>query len=148
MTSLPAVLFDGGSRTIVEGSVVWLYCQVNIKEPDNVTWSKDGVPLVQDVPHIRMKRSTIDDNLFTFFLVVDNVTSSDDGTYQCTAQEGQTVVQGSNLILTGLSLIVCGAQVEGISIEFYSIFISHWISEIHFQYCNQQLFLLPESSWT
>ena len=60
MTSLPDALFNGGSQTVVEGSVFWLYCQVNSRTPTvTATWTKDSVPLVQDVPHIRMRSSCL-----------------------------------------------------------------------------------------
>ena len=101
VTSLPAVLFSGGSQRIVEGSVIWLYCEVNSRASTfTVTWNKDNVPLVQDVPHIRIRNSTSDTST-TFLLVVDNFQASDNGTYQCTAQNGTTTANGTALTLTG-----------------------------------------------
>ena len=101
MTSLPAMLFNGGNQSIVEGSVIWLYCEVDSVSPSlRVTWNKDNVPLTQDVPHIRMRSSSTTSST-TFLLVVDNFQSSDDGTYQCTAEDGVTTGNGSTLILTG-----------------------------------------------
>ena len=103
VTSLPAVLFDGGSQSIVEGSVIWLYCQVNSTSPTlTVTWTKDSVPVVLDVPHIRMRRSTSASSTI-LILIVDNFQSSDTGMYQCTAQEeGGSAVMGTSLMLTGI----------------------------------------------
>ena len=102
MTSLPAVLFDEGSNTIVEGSVVWLYCQVNSVSPTlTVTWNKDSAPVVLDIPHIRI-RSSITAISSTFLLVVDNFQPSDSGLYQCTAQEGVDTAMGTPLTLTGM----------------------------------------------
>ena len=44
VTSLPAVLFNGGSQSIVEGSVIWLYCEVDsVSSSLMVTWNKDNV---------------------------------------------------------------------------------------------------------
>ena len=102
VTSLPAVLFDGGSQSIVEGSVIWLYCQVNSTSPTlTVTWTKDSVPVVLDVPHIRMRRSTSASSTI-LILIVDNFQSSDTGMYQCTAQEEQgSAVMGTSLMLIG-----------------------------------------------
>ena len=99
MTSHPAVLFNGTSQRIMEGSVVLLYCEVNYNA-STVTWNKDNIPLVQDVPHIRMRNSTSDTSI-TFLLVVDNFWASDNGTYQCTAQNGTTTANGTALTLTG-----------------------------------------------
>ena len=99
--SLPAVLFNGGNQSIVEGSVIWLYCEVDsVTSSLTVTWNKDNVPLEQDVPHILM-RSSRNTSSSTFLLVVDNFQSSDDGTYQCTAEDGVMTGNGSTLILTG-----------------------------------------------
>ena len=101
MTSLPVVLFNGGSQSIVEGSVIWLYCEVDSVSPSlRVTWNKDNVPLEQDVPHIRMRSSSITSSS-TFLLVVDNFRSSDGGTYQCIAEDGVMAGNGSTLTLTG-----------------------------------------------
>ena len=101
MTSLPAVLFNGVNQSIVEGSVIWLYCEVNSVSPSlTVTWNKDNIPLEQDVPHIRMRSSNTTSSS-TFLLVVDNFQSSDDGTYQCIAEDGAMRGNGASLTLTG-----------------------------------------------
>ena len=102
MTSLPAALFNGGSQTVVEGSVVWLYCQVNSRTPTvRATWTKDSVQLVQDVPHIHMRSSQTDADT-TFLLVVDTFQSSDSGVYQCIVQNAAMIGLGTALMLTGI----------------------------------------------
>ena len=51
MTSLPA-LFSGSGQTVVEGSVIWLYCKASSTSPTlTVTWNKDNTEIVEDVPH-------------------------------------------------------------------------------------------------
>ena len=85
-------------------SVVWLYCQVNSISPAlTVTWNKDSIPLGLDVPHIRMRRSS-DATSTTFLLVVDTFTASDNGTYQCFAENGGDTAMGTSLTLTGMFL--------------------------------------------
>ena len=99
VTTFPDTLFDGEGY-IVEGSVVWLYCEVNSTSPAlTVTWEKDE-PLVQDVPHIRL-RSSHSDTSTTFILIVDDFQTSDSGVYQCTAQEGREIATGTAFTLIG-----------------------------------------------
>ncbi len=100
MTSLPAVLFSGGHESILEGSVIWLYCEVNCVDPTlTVKWKKDHVPLIQDIRHIRMRAVSSS----TFLLIVDNFQASDSGTYRCEAHVGgdDNFMVGSPLTLTG-----------------------------------------------
>ena len=98
VTTLPDVLFQnsGGVHSIVEGSVIWLYCtDVSTTATPSITWTKDGVSLVNDPPHIRISSSN--DTL----LVVDNFGLADDGVYLCQASDGTAAVSSSNLTLTG-----------------------------------------------
>jgi hypothetical protein len=102
VTSYPDVLFNGGNRTILEGSQVWLYCTVSSRDRAvAVTWTKDNIPLVQDVPHIRMRRSDLE--VPTYILMVTGFRSSDSGTYQCSAEDarGRKRTNGPTLTLTG-----------------------------------------------
>ena len=102
VTSLPELLFSGSNPTknIVEGSVIWLYCEVNsISSTLSVTWNKDGGQVVQHVPHTILRTSFSSST--TLLLVVDNVVSSDAGLYQCTAQDGQDTSTGTTLTITG-----------------------------------------------
>ena len=103
MTSLPDTLFSGSSTSVVEGSVLWLYCEVNSTSSSlSVSWLKDGVLLVQDSPHIRLRTTSTSSSSPTLLLVLDNVVSSDAGVYQCTAQDGVESASGSALTLSGL----------------------------------------------
>ena len=105
MTSLPDVLFKESTWAVVEESVLWLYCEVNSTASSLVVaWSKDGDRLVQDVPHIRMRRSTSGSTTI-LLLVVDIFLESDVGTYRCTAQDGQDTASGTSLNLTGLIIM-------------------------------------------
>ena len=133
VTSLPTVLFAGGSRIIVEGSVVWLYCQVNSKGVTVTgTWTKDNVSLVQDVPHIRTRTSRGNDDT-TFLLVMDTFQGSDSGVYQCTAEEGGEMAMGTALTLTGRVDNQC-CHVQSLSIQCtYSIHLNYWIPSIYFR---------------
>ena len=97
--SRPEILF--GNTSVVEGSVIWLYCEVNsIATTLTAFWNKDTRVLIEDVPHIRMRNSTSDSST-TFFLVIDNFQMSDSGRYQCVIQNGQDEGNGRVFNLNG-----------------------------------------------
>ena len=101
VTSLPDTICSGSSTSVVEGSVLWLYCEVNSASSSlSVSWSKDGGSLIQDVPHIRLRTSSSSSST-TLLLMLDNVVSSDAGVYQCTAEDGLETASGSSLTVTG-----------------------------------------------
>ena len=101
MTSFPDVLFSNENQVIVEGSVVWLYCRVNsVSSFLIVNWMRSNDLLVQDVPHIRIRRSN-EDSFSTVLLVVDNFTDLDNGIYQCIVQDGRSTYRGRSLTLMG-----------------------------------------------
>ena len=99
--SLPSVLFqsNGGIHNVVEGSVIQLYCSVE-STTASFSWTKDGSPVVIDVPHLR-ERTSNDSTTTTSVLTVDNFQSSDTGTYQCSASDGMRTGNGSSVTLNG-----------------------------------------------
>ena len=101
MISLPSILFEsnGGLHNVVEGSVIQLYCSVE-STTASFSWTKDGNPVVIDVPHLR-ERTTNDSVITTSVLTVDNFQSSDTGTYQCSASDGMRTGNGANITLNG-----------------------------------------------
>ena len=104
MTSLPA-LFSGSGQAVAESSVIWLYCEASSTSRTlTVTWNKDNVEIVEDVPRIFTRRSTSASST-TFLLGVDNLQVSDGGTYQCSVQDGADTVTGDMITLTGNVLV-------------------------------------------
>ena len=101
VTSRPSVLFltNGGVQNIVAGSVIQLYCSVQ-SSTATFSWTKDGRPVVMDVPHLR-ERTCNDSTNATSVLTVDNFQSGDNGTYQCRAVDGSTAGHGDNIALRG-----------------------------------------------
>ena len=101
VTPLPDILFqnNSGVHNIVEQSVIWLYCTAN-SATATITWTKDGVTLVNDPAHIRI-RSSSSGMSTTSSLVVDNFQSSDNGSYVCQARDGMMTASSSTLSLTG-----------------------------------------------
>ena len=106
ISSFPDFIFSASNRGIVEGSVMWLFCEVNsVSSTLSVSWNKDGGCLIQDVPHIILRTSTTSSST-TLILVLDNVVSTDAGLYQCTAHDGLSTANGSALTMTGIKNIV------------------------------------------
>ena len=101
ITSLPESLFEasGGVHSAVEGSVIQLYCSV---EPATaiVSWTKDNVSVIIDVPHLRVRMSS-NGTHNTSVLTLDNFSSGDNGIYQCHAMSGGVTMSGSTVSLTG-----------------------------------------------
>ena len=88
----------------MEESVIWLYCTANSETATpTITWIKNGVTLVNDPPHIRIRSSSnVTDMLTSSSLVVDNFgLADDDGSYMCQASDGTATVSSSTLSLTG-----------------------------------------------
>ncbi len=103
VTTHPNSLYNQSSRA-VEGSVIQLVCEINLASNTlSVTWNKDGGQLVQDVPHIFIRRFLMTNNssTTTLLLTIDTVVSSDAGMYQCTAQDGQETANGDIIPITG-----------------------------------------------
>ena len=101
VTPLPDILFqnNSGVHNIVEQSVIWLYCTAD-SATATITWTKDGVALVNDLTHIRI-RSSNSGMSTTSSLVVDNFQTSDSGNYECQARDGMMTAGSSMLSLTG-----------------------------------------------
>jgi hypothetical protein len=111
----------------VEGSEVWLFCEVNSREPlVAVTWTKYGLPLVQDVPHIQFRR-TQEGTVSIYLLAVDAFQTSDNGVYQCAAQSVTERKTGTDLTLTGSMK----ARVQYYLVAPYSTVITSRLPEIH-----------------
>ena len=82
--------------------MVWLYCQVNSISPAlTVTWTKDSVTLVPDVPHTYARPSFSDATSSTFALIINDFGVSDSGVYQCVAENEGNTAMGTSLTLTG-----------------------------------------------
>ena len=105
VTPLPDILFqnNSGVHNIVEQSVIWLYCTANSANA-TITWTKDGVILVNDPAHIRIRTSSSGMST-TSSLVVDTFQTSDNGNYVCQARDGMMTVNSSTLSLTGIGLM-------------------------------------------
>ena len=104
VTSLPAALFEvnNGMHNVVEGTVIQLYCTAN-STTATFSWTKDGSPVVIDVPHLRERTcSDVSTSTATSMLTIDGFYSSDNGTYLCTAVDGASTESGSTVVLTGI----------------------------------------------
>ena len=84
---------------MVEGSVIQLYCSVESTTSTLVfSWTKDSSPLVVDVPRLR-ERTCSEDTMTTSVLTFDSFQFSDNGTYQCLANDGRRSGNGTVITL-------------------------------------------------
>ena len=101
ITSLPVSLFgaNGGVHIVVEGSVIQLYCSVELDNA-TVSWTKDNIQVIIDVPHLLVRMSS-NGTHNTSVLTLDNFRSGDNGMYQCHAMSVGVTESGSTVSLTG-----------------------------------------------
>ena len=102
VTSLPAALFqeNSGIHNVVAGSVIQLYCTVESTSA-TFSWTKDGSPVVINVSHL-FERTCNDSTTTRSVLTIDGFQSSDNGTYQCIAMDGQQCGCGNTTTLIGM----------------------------------------------
>ncbi len=116
------------SGTVVEGSMIQIYCTVEDDTAVTFTWTLNGNSLLNDPPHIRIREDNhpersasllTDDS--TSLLTVDNFRESDNGVYQCTAISGATSGNGMVITLTGAhELLESTIQLTCYLFPFYS----------------------------
>ena len=108
LTGPEALVSSSGS--VVEGSVIQIYCTVEDRTTITFTWTLNGKSLLNDPPHIRIREDNLPErsrslltNDSTSVLTVDNFRASDNGVYQCTATSGATSGNGAAAVtLTGM----------------------------------------------
>lgn len=107
MMNLPHQLFANGSNihSVVQGSVLQVYCIATSVPPPTVVWLKDGAELHNDPPHIRVRTST-DGNTVTSVLTIDNFGDSDGGNYHCGAEYGAYLLNSTTLKLSSEYLLL------------------------------------------
>ena len=102
ITSLPDALFqeNSGIHNVVNNSVIQLFCTVE-STGAKFSWTKDGSPVVINVPHL-FERTCNDSTTTRSVLTINGFQSSDNGTYQCMATDGQQCGCGNTTTLTGM----------------------------------------------
>lgn len=104
LRSFPDVL-SYGNASIVQNSIVFLYCAIHSFSPTlKLSWIKDNLPLVPNIPHVRIRKST-SRNYKTLLLVVDSFQKNDDGRYWCIAEDWGYMVNGNSFNLTGILVV-------------------------------------------
>ncbi len=107
LTRPEALVSSSGS--VIEGSVIQIYCTVEDNTAVTFTWTLSGSSLLNDPPNIRIREDNLpersvslltDDS--TSVLTVDNFRASDNGVYQCTATSGATSGNGAAVTITGV----------------------------------------------
>ena len=141
VVTLPNILFQNrnANHKIVSGSVIQLYCSAtSMTGTPSITWVNNGVNLVNNPPHIRIRSSSNNTMNTTSSLTIDYFTSEDDGNYVCHATDGSTALDKSTtLIINGqLAWCLCGMyeaiEDESAAVFFdfhdvYSVLVLVWI---------------------
>ena len=83
----------------MEGTVIQLYCLVE-STTAKFTWTRNNSSVVIDVPHLRV-RTCNDSTTTKSVLTLDGFVASDNGVYQCVADDGHTTGNGALLTITG-----------------------------------------------
>ena len=100
VTSLPVELFSLGTVKIVQGCNVWLFCEVDSVVPTlSLVWTKDNAVVMMDLPLIRMRNKTIGTRTL-YWLILEEYSFFNVGTYSCFASDGSTTAQGGTVTLT------------------------------------------------
>ena len=93
-----------GTHSIVQGSVIQLFCLATDSDSPQVIWTKDGLKLKNDPPHIRIRTSL---SKTKSVLTVDNFGVTDSGSYVCMATTAAGITSNSSqLILTGVYVAI------------------------------------------
>jgi len=165
VVTLPNILFQNrnANHKIVSGSVIQLYCSAtSMTGTPSITWVNNGVNLVNNPPHIRIRSSSNNTEMYTFSsLTIDHFTSEDDGNYVCHATDGSTVLDKyTTLIINGqlvwylFGMCVKNFKYEAIEDEsaavffnfpdVYSVLVLFWIcftrnsiQSIYSVHCNK-----------
>ena len=105
MESLPSILFNRTDDEVIglmEGSSLWLYCNVNSSSSNVVVkWTKNGRELMLNLPHIY----TATYRSFTYttsLLVIEDIVLDDVGVYQCSVRYPQGLLYGNILTFQGI----------------------------------------------
>lgn len=107
-TLLPSVYDVGKDLFPLSGTSIWLYCQVkDYSSSLTVIWMKDNGTLLQRAPKLLIRRPLLiyqraaARGSSTSLLAMEDVQSSESGTYQCIARDGMAMAISSTLSITG-----------------------------------------------
>ena len=78
-----------------------IFCEVNTISLDvTVDVTKDQIPMLADLPHIRIDRY-VSDNRTILRLVIENMAQNLIGTYQCAARDEMSSAVGEEVTILG-----------------------------------------------
>ena len=112
---------------MVEGSVIQIYCAVEMDTTVTFTWTLNGTALLNDPPHIRIRQDNLpvrsaslltDDSASV--LTVDYFRDTDNGVYQCTVTNGTASTgSGTAVSLTGQCSLFRQLTTEILLLQLY-----------------------------
>ena len=89
--------------------MIQVYCTVENNNDISFTWTLNGMTLLNDPPHIRIRSITDGSSDTTSVLTVDNFRDTDNGDYQCTVIDTVLIAasNGTAVSLTGTYVGTC-----------------------------------------
>ena len=138
VVTLPNILFQNrnADHKIVSGSVIQLYCSAtSMTGTPSITWVNNGVNLVNNPPHIRIRSSSNNTEMHTTSsLTIDYFTSEDDGNYVCHTTDGSTVLNKSTTLIINGQFAIEDEVVPS---------IMHTVCWYSFEYASPEIALVP-----
>ena len=94
---------------IVAGSVIQLFCSASGQfTAPHIQWTRNNItiPETAQLPHLIVKSRTQNDTITSSFLTIYGFSSSDNGSYQCTASDSDNSTISQPLLLSGKCCVV------------------------------------------
>ena len=101
--------YNDDATAIVAGSVIQLLCSASGQfTAPHIQWTRDNItiPETAQLPHLMVKSRTQNNTITSSFLTIYGFSSSDNGSYQCTASESDNSTISERLLLSGRSCVV------------------------------------------
>ena len=91
------------AHNIAETAVIQLYCEGSAPSAPDIAWTRDGMELMNDPPHLHIRTSLKTPTTSSSVLTIDNFGIADDGVYVCVGSSETGLRRSGTLTLTGIT---------------------------------------------